>query len=87
MRAKPVPPLFQFQKKRQREFSGKLQVLNLLLLGLTVAFHIVVALMPLAGPLEQRAIHVALFCAIVLGTTQFYADFRSPRPWRSTLAS
>jgi len=61
-----VPSLFQFQKKRRREFSGKLQLLNLLLLGLTVAFHIVVALMPVAGPLEQRAIHVALFCAIVL---------------------
>ena len=57
--------LFDFQRQPRREFSGGWRVLSMLLLGFTIVLHVFVALRPLAGPLELRALHVALFLSVL----------------------
>ena len=59
--------LFLFKKASRRDFSrGWGLVLNLLLLGFAVVFHLLVALIPVVSPLQFRALHVCLFTIIVL---------------------
>ncbi|NLJ80956.1 MAG: TRAP transporter fused permease subunit [Firmicutes bacterium] len=62
---KPLKNLFAFERVEQRQFTGALRLLNVLILGGTLVYHLSISLGFIPDPIQMRATHILLFCILV----------------------